>query len=308
MGFSKIVGINRLVIAGRIGKNADLPMNHIPRFPRLRHRADWRTLLVVGVALSLSVTVWAGWTRHPVLTAVSVLLAFVCCIVAHNHMHLPIFRERFWNSAFQLALMFGSGQPPTGILTAHNERHHGQPDSEHDFVRTSLARSRWNFLNLLAFPFLSVAAMLREKPNDLARWRSVRPRLYRQALRERVVFYVVLAALLLIDWKPTVIYLILPWWLAQLMLVGVNLLQHQDCEMESEYDHSRNVTGGLVNWILLNNGYHTAHHLRPSMHWSLLPEFHREHVVPRMNPALDHRSFAGLLIERLRRPSTHHAR
>lgn len=283
-------------------------MNHIPRFPWLRHRADWRTLLLVASALGLSVATWGGWARHPVLPAVSVLLAFVCCIVAHNHMHLPVFRERFWNSAFQLVLMFGSGQPPTGILTAHNERHHGQPDSEQDFVRTSLARSSWNLLNLLVFPFLSVAAMIREKPDDLARWKSLRPRLYRQALRERVVFYAVLSVLLAVDWKATGIYLILPWFVAQLMLVGVNLLQHQDCEMESEYNHSRNVTGGLVNWILFNNGYHTAHHLRPSMHWSLLPGFHRVCVVPRINPALDHRTFAGLLIERLRRPSVNHAR
>jgi beta-carotene hydroxylase len=100
----------------------------------------------------------------------------------------------------------------------------------------------------------------------------------------------------------------MPWLGAQLMLVGVNLLQHQDCDIDSEYNHSRNVTGFPANWILLNNGYHTAHHLRPSLHWSLLPEYHRHHVVPKIDPALDHRSFIGLLIERLRRPPVSHAR
>lgn len=198
--------------------------------------------------------------------------------------------------------MFGSGQPPTGIITAHNERHHGHPDSDRDFVRTSLVKSRWNIINLLVFPFLSVATMIREKPDDLARWRLSRPAIFRQALRERGVFYAALVVLLALDWRATLLFLMLPWLIAQLSLVAVNLLQHQDCDTGSEYDHSRNVTGALANWILLNNGYHTALHLRPSKHWSLLPEFHRRQVVPRIDPALDHPTFTGLLIERLQRP------
>lgn len=262
----------------------------------------------MALELTLLAGSWSGAMRHPLWIAASFFFAFVCCIVAHNHMHLPVFRDRGWNRVFQLFLMFGSGQPPTGIITAHNERHHGHPESEHDFVRTSLAKFRSNALNLLAFPFLSIAAMYREKPDDLARWKSTRPRLYRQAVLERLVFYPVLVTLLVLDWRSTLLFLVLPWIIAQLCLVGVNLLQHQDCDTGSEYDHSRNVTGRIVNWFLLNNGYHTAHHLRPAMHWSLLPVFHQDHIVPRMNPALDHRSFTGLLIERLRRPPVSHAR
>lgn len=283
-------------------------MKITPHLPRLRHRADLRTLGFVALELALLAGTWSGAMRHPLTIAASFFFAFVCCIIAHNHMHLPVFRGRGWNRLFQLFLMFGSGQPPTGIITAHNERHHGSPESEHDFVRTSLVGFRSNALNLLAFPFLSIAAMYREKPNDLARWKHARPNLYRQAILERLVFYPVLVALMLIDWKATLLFLILPWIVAQLCLVGVNLLQHQDCDTGSEYDHSRNVTGRIVNWFLLNNGYHTAHHLRPAMHWSLLPAFHRDHVVPRMNPSLDHHSFLGLVIERLRRPPLPHAR
>lgn len=277
-------------------------------FPRLRHRADFRMLGFVALELGLLGSAWGGVIRDPLVVMASWIGAFVCCIVAHNHMHLLVFRDRIWNSIFQLFLMFGSGQPPTGILTAHNERHHGHPDSEHDFVRTSLARSRWNFVNLLAFPFLSVAAMVREKPDDLARWKIARPRLYQQAVLERAVFYGTLLLLAAFDWRATLLFLVLPWLGAQFALVGVNLLQHQDCDSASEYDHSRNVTGVMVNWLLLNNGFHTAHHLRPSLHWSLLPDFHRRQIVPRMDPALDHRSFLGLIVERLRRPAVSHAR
>lgn len=283
-------------------------MKHLRILPRLRHRADLRTLGFLTLNLILLVGGWTGLLRSLESVAATIFLSFICCIIAHNHMHRPVFRGRRWNDFFQLLLMFGSGQPPTGIITAHNERHHGQPDSEHDFVRTSLVRSRWNALNLIVFPILSIATMIREKPDDLAVWKSARPRLYRQAVLERSVFYGVMVLLAIIDWQATLLFLVIPWLLAQLMLVGVNLLQHQDCDTSSEYDHSRNVTGGLINFFLLNNGFHTAHHLRPSMHWIRLPDFHRRHVVPRMDPALDHRTFAGLLIERLRRPTVTHAR
>lgn len=277
------------------------------KLPRLRHAEDLRSLGFLTATLSLLAAAWFGWVRGPWMIPPLAMLCFICCIIGHNHMHHPTFRGRLWNSCFQLVLMFGMGQPPTGIITAHNERHHGHPDSGDDFVRTNLVGFRWNAVNLIAFPFVSLATMFREKPGDLRRWRTARPRLFRQALLERIVFWIVVTAALLADWKSTLLHLGVPWVSAQLMLIGVNLLQHQDCEMESEYDHSRNVTGRFANWILLNNGYHTAHHLRPSMHWSRLPEFHRTQVLPEINPALDHRTFTGLLIERLRRPSIRHA-
>jgi beta-carotene hydroxylase len=276
--------------------------------PRLRHRADLRTLVLVALALIVLAGNWTGLLRHPATIAASVGLSFICCIVAHNHMHAATFRGRRWNSMFQLILMFGSGQPPTGIITAHNERHHREHESERDFVRTSLVGFRWNWLNLLVFPFASIAAMAREKPGDLRRWKSSRPRLHRQAVLERLIFYPVVLTLLAVDFTATLTFLILPWIGAQLMLVGINLLQHQDCDAASEFDHSRNVTGRLTNWLLLNNGFHTAHHLRPALHWSRLPEFHRHHVRPHINPALDHPGILALVIERLRRPTASHVR
>lgn len=93
-----------------------------------------------------------------------------------------------------------------------------------------------------------------------------------------------------------------------LAFIGMNLLQHQDCDSGSAYDHSRNLTGKTANFFLLNNSYHTAHRLHPAMHWSKLPNYHNREIAPRMNPTLNHRSLIGLLAERLRGPSVSHVR
>jgi fatty acid desaturase len=110
--------------------------------------------------------------------------------------------------------------------------------------------------------------------------------------RERVVVLGFITVMMLLNWRATLVYFGVPWLFAQWGIVTINLLQHQDCDHDSDYDHSRNITGRFINWLFLNNGFHTAHHLRPAMHWSRLPKFHSEQVVPNIRSELNHRSLA----------------
>jgi fatty acid desaturase len=54
----------------------------------------------VVVALVLLGGSWSRLLRNPLAMAASCLMAFVCCIIAHNHMHQPVFHGRFWNRVF----------------------------------------------------------------------------------------------------------------------------------------------------------------------------------------------------------------
>ena len=64
--------------------------------------------------------------------------------------------------------------------------------------------------------------------------------------------------------------------LAMLMLVAVNLPQHDGCDPGSPLAQARSFTGRLGNWLFFNNGYHLVHHLQPGLHWSQLPRAHAE--------------------------------
>lgn len=273
----------------------------------LRYRADVRSVAFVLLVLAMMAAQWSGVIRHPLLYSFTLCLAFIACVVNHNHQHCSTFVPRGLNRLFGVMLSLGIGQPATAIVPMHNLNHHLHNNTPRDFVRTSLVRFRWNLLNLLFFPLIALAGFATAKSGEMRRWRASSPRLYRQLLLERLVFYSVI--LLLVGLRPgeTLLYMIGPYLFGQWAVIAINLVQHDGCPPESEYDHSRNFIGRWLNWWVLNNGYHTAHHLRPGLHWSLLPAFHEE-IRSRIAPDLECRSLFLTLMQLYvwpaRRPGT----
>src|SRR6185436_14617521 len=61
------------------------------------------------------------------------------------------------------------------------------------------------------------------------------------------------------------LFVYLPGW-----LLGLGL-----CQLHGYFEHARGTTshyGRLYNALFFNDGYHVEHHLRPTTHWSRLPE------------------------------------
>src|SRR5690606_19034545 len=79
-------------------------------------------------------------------------------------------------------------------------------------------------------------------------------------------------------------------------IVTMNVLQHDGCDERSEWNHSRNFVGRLVNFWTFNNGFHTIHHMPPVLHWSLLPEAHAREVAPHIHPILEQRSLIAYIV------------
>ena len=174
---------------------------------------------------------------------------------------------------------------------ADAHRHNNQ---EQDLVRASLVQYRWNFLNLLAFPFIALRGFIREKHRVLREWRQGHPRAYRQLQWERSTLRGLLLLLIFLDPIRTLLCLGIPYLFGQWSIIAFNLIQHDGCDPDSEFDHSRNFTVKFLNWCLLNNGYHTVHHLRPGLHWSRLPAEHRR-IASAIDPCLDQPSLLSAL-------------
>jgi fatty acid desaturase len=146
-------------------------------------------------------------------------------------------------------------------------------------------RFRWNFLNLLAFPFAVTPGILRGN----ARYGKLKGagRGGDSCGLEAVVVWGVKLGLLALDWRKALCLLVLPQLIANLGIVGINFLWHDGCDPEHPVNHSRNFTGPLLNFLALNNGYHGMHQEEPGLHWSLLPEAHACCIRPGLHAALE---------------------
>jgi fatty acid desaturase len=265
----------------------------------LRYRADLKTLLFVAIYFAL---VAVQWVMAPRALFVAIPLVVVTCffsffgaVATHNTIHSPVFKQRWLNRVFQVVLTLTYGHPVSAYVPGHNLSHHKHTQSRRDVMRTTKARYRWHLLNGMFF-MLSVAGSITAA--DMRYFKAMyrrNPPWFRQFVIEAIVFLGVTVALVVLDWKKFLLYVLLPHQYAAWGIITMNLLQHDGCDEDSEYNHSRNFVGKIVNFWTYNNGYHTIHHIEPGLHWSLLPAEHAKRVAPFIHPNLDQPSLLTYL-------------
>lgn len=264
----------------------------------LRYRADVRTLAFVAIYfgltgyLYLAAPVW--WVAGPLLV-VACCFSFFGAVITHNTIHCAVFESRTLNRAFQVVLTLTYGHPVSSFVPGHNLSHHVHTQTRKDVMRTTKMRYRWNLLNGLLFLPRMGPDILRGEFKYMMAMRTRKPAWFRQMLLEYAVLYGLYAALIYFDWQAWLIFVFIPHKYAAFGIVTMNLLQHDGCDADSDFNHSRNFVGSVVNYLTFNNGYHTIHHMKPNLHWSLLPEAHAERVAPHIHPALDQPSLLAYL-------------
>ncbi|MFN8277923.1 MAG: fatty acid desaturase [Chitinophagales bacterium] len=268
----------------------------------LRYRSDWRTLINVMIYFVVAVMPWLLWPGLSKLqvflwVVANCLMSFICATIVHNTIHVPIFTKRWMNRVFQVVLSFCYGHSTSAYVPGHNFSHHHYVQTPKDAIRTTKARFRFNLLNQLFFFYLMSGDILKGELRFAARMRQEKPHWFRQYLFEMILVNVVKIALLFYNWKCFVLFIFIPHQYAAWGIVGTNFFQHDGCDETHPYNHSRTFTGGFLNWLLFNNGYHGAHHMRPNLHWSRYPEFHEQEIAPHLHPSLNRRSLLAYLIE-----------
>jgi fatty acid desaturase len=256
----------------------------------LKYKADRRTLAVVGLYLTTVVLSWIyfpeEWYLRVLVVAANCVLSFVCAVITHNTIHAPIFKERIWNKVFQVVLSFTYGHSVSAYVPGHNFSHHQYTQTPKDRIRTDKMRFRWNFLNQLFFFFRMAPGIMKDESAFAKRMWKENPRWVYQYVFELAVVLGIKITLLFIDWEKALLILFLPHTYAAWGIVGTNYWQHDGCDENHKYNHTRNFKGKIINYIAFNNGFHGAHHDVPHLHWSLLPAYHYEHIAPHLHPNL----------------------
>ncbi|MFO0555266.1 MAG: fatty acid desaturase [Polyangiaceae bacterium] len=272
----------------------------------VRHRAEWRQVGIVAVYWALLFSMYfVPACRNVVFFGLACYFSFLNSVVIHNHMHQGVFRSKGMNLFFRRVLSFGALYPATVNIPSHNlVHHHFDDDGQPDWADSHNVDFKWNLLNLLHFP--NVAG-----PNTFSgvqRFAQIagREEFKRQYVYDNVFMFGLTGLLMVFDFWTTLFFIVLPQLYGARSILRINIIQHDGCDITSTWNHSRNFVGKALNWIMCNNGYHTIHHNRAGLHWSVLDKEHEREAKPRIDPSLDEKSMVLYLLRtyvfNLRRP------
>lgn len=265
----------------------------------LRYKADVRSLIFMVITATSLVVLWQFGSELStplwiLLYTVQLLMAVIISTIVHNHQHLPMWTVKWLNVFTDSFLTFFYGFPVFVWIPTHNSNHHIHINKEPDYTKTYMVSEKNNLLTLLTYPSLS--GMKQQKAVGsyfVGLFKTDRRKFYFHLIQIlSLVLWV--AAALLIDWRKAVLYVIIPQQLSLYTVLIFNYIQHIHADEESEFNHSRNITGNVLNYLLLNNGLHTVHHISPGVHWSKLREKH-DSIAHKIDPRLNEDNFAWYL-------------
>jgi fatty acid desaturase len=265
----------------------------------LRFKADRRTLAFVATYYGLVIFQWFFAPKDLVfavpLVLLTMALSWICAVITHNTIHAPIFKSRLFNKGFQVALTCAYGFPVSEYVPGHNLSHHKHTQMPKDVMRTTKVDTGSNLLNFLLFVPRVAFDVTGGNMRFVKTMKRTHPKWYQQFVIETVFCWGEKAILFAIDWRKTLLYIVLPHLFAVWGITAVNYLQHDGCDVTHPANHSRNFVGELFNWFTFNNGFHGMHHEQPGLHWSLLREKHYEKLHPIIDPRLEQKSLAVYL-------------
>lgn len=255
----------------------------------MKNKADVRSLGFLVIALIFQLTVvLLPFESHNFgtlcfLFILNIVLVFQTALINHNHRHHEIFYSSSLNRILDQIISIILLSPSTRLHAVHLLNHHANFKNGKDWASYKLIRkNKSGLFRSLEYLKTSSFEMFKNRPSL-----NLSAELTNRRKHERVL--ILFYGFTLIVLNPILFFL----WLLPSCIIGLfalllaNLINHDHCDLTSDYNHSRNFCSQFENWFFCNNGYHTAHHLKPSLHWSQYPHFHQHEVLGKIDPKLN---------------------
>jgi fatty acid desaturase len=249
----------------------------------LKYKADRGPIAYVLAIFVLRLAIWAMAT--PLICAISVIpLAVLGMFIApinHHHQHVNSFRAPWLNRLYDLVLSLQSGIGPYGWVLHHNLGHHLNYLNQRP--HESPDESRWTRADGTQMGRLEYSIdLLLHHQIDIVRVGLRHPRQFRYFLLMKLPLWSLIAAGLWFRPLETALVFLLPAFLTLFHTIWATYEHHAGCAPDNHFEASRNRDNRIYNVLTGNLGLHTAHHKRPGLHWSLLPELHEKirHQIP----------------------------
>ena len=233
------------------------------------------------VMLVATAQLWAYFTlSHAAAGAFAILsLPFLGSIAIYNHhqQHHGAFNYPILNRFFELVMGIQTMIPAYAWVLHHNFGHHpnymnqrgdGSDADKEDESRwtrkdgSTMGSIEYTLNLILMAPVDGYKVGMKQKRVFKNYWLMAIPTVGLQVV------------MLYLNWVNFLLVILLP---AMTMLIYVYWLTHEHHSglyTKNELEASRNRVGRWYNIRACNLGYHTAHHMKPYIHWSLLPHYH----------------------------------
>jgi fatty acid desaturase len=252
----------------------------------LRHRLDVVPVSIVVLLACAQMAIFLVVDDWPALAAAGAILTVLQTTtieIAHNHYHCQTFTLAAVNRLYEVLLFWQCGMPSGGWTLHHNVGHHrhylnqaeGPGRDENYWMEpdgTPTSRGRYT-IRLCELSYVVA-------------WRNGRhhPALRRRFAAAMTLHAGLLSAMLWLRPAAAVFVFLIPVIAMMHFAAWVSYAQHAGLATQDELAASFNYTSHWKNVLTFNHGYHTAHHLKPGLHWSELPAFHAT-LADRIPPA-----------------------
>lgn len=251
--------------------------------PLFRFKADRLPVAIFLGLLAADLLVFALMPYWPIALAWGLIMAAPkVCIAAwnHHHQHVPFFNSTLLNRAMDAVFGLQTGATSKVWVLHHNIGHH------ENYMDQTKDESAWRASDGRAMGPLEYTLRLAATGYVCAFRNGLRHRAHLPAFIGMLALHLlIVGALVWINPVNALLIFVVPMVISFLMTCRHTYDHHAGCSEEDEYAASNNIMHRGYNIVTGNLGYHTAHHLRPGLHWSKLPEFHAKiaHRIPAEN-------------------------
>lgn len=251
---------------------------------------------VYGVAFVLIIAsfqlfLFAAVDNLLLLSALSLgTVPFLASISAYNHHHHHnyIFKKSWLNRAIEIVMFFQSGISPFAWTLHHNLGHHvyyldQKKDPSKWQKKNGETMGRWYY------GVFNTVRVYSEVCKSGRRHKAI----FRKFRAYALLCSCLIGLLLFVDVSKALIVYVIPMVITVFVTMDTTYGHHAGLSVDDHLKATNNNTNKFYNIISWNLGYHTAHHMKPGIHWSQLPQYHQsiEERIPdqRISPKWLHR-------------------
>ena len=194
-------------------------------------------------------------------------------LMLHNTSHRKLFKREYEALNHYIPWVLGPffGETPETYFTHHVGMHHPENNLPDD-VSSTMAYQRDSVVHFMVYFLRFFFGGIFE----LGRYfvRKHRPQLLKLTLMGELGFWTMTALLLWINWRGALVVFVIPLCFTRFMMMAGNWGQHafvDEREPGNCYRNSITCINCGYNRRCFNDGYHIAHHIKATRHWTEMP-------------------------------------